>query len=211
MDLKARNEEIREFFNEKAVGYDDVHIPKMPAKVRIAQLLPDGVKKVLDLGAGTGLELFPLLERFPEARVKVVDISEEMLRELEKRPFADHLEIVCGDFFDEEFGSGFDAVISSAALHHFTPEDKARLYAKVFACLRPGGYFINSDRYMNTKEEEDEIFHLFRTDRQRWRHFDTPLAVCTEEKILGETGFVGAVCQDTGFEDYRVLLAVKPE
>ena len=119
MDLKKRNEDMRVFFNEKAEGYDDVHMKMIKNKDRITELMPEDTCRVLDLGAGTGLELISLYERFPEARVTAMDISENQLKMLEKRPFADKLQLVCGDFFETDFGGGYDAVISSAALHHF--------------------------------------------------------------------------------------------
>jgi len=80
MELLKRNEEMRDFFNEKADGYDDVHLKMMDNKIAITALLPEKVERVLDLGAGTGLELIPLFERFPQAHVTVVDISAEMLK-----------------------------------------------------------------------------------------------------------------------------------
>lgn len=210
MNLTKRNEEIRDFFNEKADGYDNVHLPMMANKAAITETLPDGVRSVLDLGAGTGLELIPLFERFPEARVRVVDISIEMLNGLKQRDFIDRLEIVCGDFFDVDFGDGYDAVISSAALHHFDGPEKARLYAKIFACLKPGGMFVNSDRCLNTREEQEERFREFRENGHNYRHFDTPLCVDCEREILQGAGFVGFVARELDGR-YKLLAAQKPE
>lgn len=100
MDLKKRTENMKEFFNGKAVedAYDCVHIKMMGNKEPITKALPENTKKVLDLGGGTGLELIPLYERFPDASVTVVDAAEEMLAQLRQRPFADRVEIICGDF-----------------------------------------------------------------------------------------------------------------
>jgi len=190
LDLKKRNEEMRDFFDEKADGYDDVHLPMMDNKRAITEILPDGVKKVLDLGAGTGLELIPLFERFPNARVTVVDISSEMLSALKKRFFADKLDITCADFFSADFGGGYDAVISSAALHHFTGEEKLGLYRRIYCALNPGGIFVNSDRYLKTQSEEDETFRAFYENTHGMRHFDTPLTLENEEKLLSAAGFV---------------------
>lgn len=189
MDLKKRNEDMRVFFNEKAEGYDDVHMKMIKNKDRITELMPEDTCRVLDLGAGTGLELISLYERFPEARVTAMDISENQLKMLEKRPFADKLQLVCGDFFETDFGGGYDAVISSAALHHFDEPEKRELYKKIFDCLKSGGVFINSDRVLDTYEQQLDNFELFRTDPTHWRHFDTPLALCREETLLTETGF----------------------
>lgn len=210
MNLTKRNEEMRDFFNEKADGYDDVHLPMMANKAVIAETLPDGVRSVLDLGAGTGLELIPLFERFPQARVRAVDISIEMLNGLKQRPFADKLDVVCGDFFAVDFGDGYDAVISSAALHHFDGPEKARLYAKIFTCLKPGGMFVNSDRCLNTLKEQEARFREFRENGHNYRHFDTPLCVDSEREILQSAGFVDFAVRDLD-DRYKLLAAKKLE
>ena len=52
MDLKERNQTLKEFFDRKTVGYDDVHLAFMKSKRALTEVLPDGTAKVLDLGAG---------------------------------------------------------------------------------------------------------------------------------------------------------------
>lgn len=211
MEAKVRSAEMRNFFNEKAAGYDAVHLPDMDTKAAITEALQNGVRNVLDLGAGTGLELYPLFERFPEVRVRVVDIAEGMLNGLRTRPFADKLEIVAGDFFDVAFGENYDAVISSAALHHFAPADKARLYAKIFACLKPGGMFVNSDGFVDTLVEQEA--HM-RADVERDGengHYDTPLAVSVEEGLLNNAGFVDFAVKEMPNPWYKRMIARKPE
>ena len=56
-----------------------------------------------------------------------------------ERPFSGQVACVAGDFFETDFGDGFDAILSTSALYHFASEDKIRLYQKVYDALRPGG------------------------------------------------------------------------
>ena len=214
MDLDKRNQEMRDFFNSHAPNnnFDDHHTPLMFTKTVLTENLPEGTKKVLDLGAGTGMELIPLFERFPDARVTAIDIAEKMLDVLRMRPFADKVDILCGDFFSTEFGAGFDAVISSSALHHFQAEPKLKLYEKAFACLRSGGLFLNSDCIYSTQEQEDEHFHEFFTNGQNWVHCDTPLCVANEQKLLEQAGFVDFTSTDLHDDQdkYKLIIARKP-
>lgn len=113
MNLYDRNQKQRSFFNEKIDTYDEVHLTYMETKKMLAESLDTNTKKVLDLGAGTGLELIHLFELFPNADVTVIDITENMLEELNKRSFANHVKTICGDFFEVDFGNEYDAVIST--------------------------------------------------------------------------------------------------
>lgn len=212
MDLKKRAENMRGFFNRKAKedAYDCVHLKMMDSKIPITEALPEGTKRVLDLGGGTGLELIPLFERFPEAHAVVVDVAEDMLAQLKKRDFSDRVEAVCGDFFEISFGEGYDAVISTAALHHFTEEDKLRLYQKALSGLRPGGMLVNSDKCVFTQEEQDFGFRELAEDPHKYNHMDTPLTPENEMKILAAAGFADVFCSRIGQSNYFLFTAVKP-
>lgn len=161
MNLKNRNNNMIEFFDRKVEGYDEIHKQFMDTKTMITKSLDENTMKVLDLGAGTGLELIPLFDRFPNAKVTAIDITEKMLNELRKRPFANRVKTICGDFFGVNFGNNYDAVISTSALHHFTEEDKLKLYKKVFECLKENGQFINADKFVNTQEEQENLLQEY--------------------------------------------------
>lgn len=209
MDLKERNNNIRDFFNDKIKEYDNVHSQFMDTKAMITNSLNNDIKKVLDLGVGTGLELVSLFKRFPNAEVTAIDITENMLEELKKREFSSKVKTICGDFFEVDFGDSYDAVISSAALHHFFKEDKIRLYQKIYKALKEGGQFINSDRFVLTEKEERSMMDLFHKNQNNKIHIDTPLSIETEKEILEKVGFKNIEFQDTDKIDYKLMTASK--
>lgn len=211
MDLKERNRTLKDFFDRKTIGYDDVHLAFMESKRALTTALPDGTAKVLDLGAGTGLELIPLVERFPDVRITAADISEDMLNALRERPFADQITFVVGDFFETNFGDGFDAMISTSALHHFAPEDKIRLYKKVYDALRPGGMFLNSDKTADNPAAQEEDLRQLAEDPHRWPHMDTPLTIGAECTVLEAAGFRVTGVAPMPNDKYYLFTAVKPE
>jgi len=210
MKLEERNQSMRNFFNEKASGYDEVHAALMEPKNALTATVPTHAKKILDLGIGTGLELFDLFRRIPNAQVTGIDISENMLAILAARPFANRVSVINGNFFDVDFGTDYDAVISSSALHHFPAADKKRLYEKVFGALAPGGCFLNSDCIADTPEEERAAFEYYEANRLVENHIDTPLAKETEEKILLEVGFQSISFTALENPRYKLLIAHKP-
>ena len=213
MNLEKRNLEMRNFFNSHASNndFDENHAPLMFTKEALIEHLPEGMTHVLDLGAGTGMELIPFFKRFPNASVTAIDIAEKMLDLLKRRPFADKVEIICGDFFQTEFGTGYDAVISSSALHHFQAEPKLQLYMKIYNSLNAGGLFVNSDCVFSTKEEEDDRFREFFTNGANWVHCDTPLCAASERKLLEEAGFINITISNLNDENkkYKLISAQK--
>ena len=90
----------------------------------------------------------------------------------------------------------FDAAVSVESLHHFTKEEKVPLYRKLRAALKDGGYFILTDYFAATDEDEKN----FRAELERQKleqglddsefyHYDTPLTVAHESEALLEAGF----------------------
>ncbi|MBQ3708849.1 MAG: class I SAM-dependent methyltransferase [Clostridia bacterium] len=211
MSLAERALDMQAFFDRKADGYDDVHRSFMGTKTSLTDALPDGTHRILDLGGGTGLELFPLFERFPDAQVTVIDVSEKMLDLLMKRPFANHVQPVFGDFFEVGFGTDYDAVISTSALHHFEPDDKRILWRKVYDCLRPGGLFLNADKISKNRTAEADAFAFYRENKDsgEYPHIDTPLAPSTEVQLLEDTGFHHITVTLTDRDNYRLFRGVK--
>jgi tRNA (cmo5U34)-methyltransferase len=200
---------MKSFFNEKASAYDAVHAELMDTKDALTAVIPPHAKKILDLGIGTGLELFDLFARIPDAQITGIDISDGMLEILKSRPFADRVTVICQSFFDADFGTDYDAVISSSALHHFAAHDKAKLYQKIYHALKPGGSFINSDCISNTLGEEVAAFAYYESNRATEEHIDTPLAIQTECALLREAGFSAVAYSNLKNPLYKLLIAQK--
>jgi tRNA (cmo5U34)-methyltransferase len=113
--------------------------------------------RVLDLGAGTGLYTLKLLERYPRAKVTLVDFAPNML-EIARQIFADNQNIsfIHADYGNYDFaGEKFDIVISALSIHHFDKEEKGKIYNKISSLLTPDGEFLNADQISGDTEELD--------------------------------------------------------
>lgn len=121
----------------------------------IAHLAADftpGRPSVLDLGSGVGDVTAAVLDLKPEASVCMVDFSDEMIA-LSRERFQDkaNVRILKHDlnqcFPSELEEAHFDVAISCFALHHVDFESRVGLYSAIRSVLRPGGLFINGDRF----------------------------------------------------------------
>lgn len=82
------------------------------------------------------------------------------------------------------------------SLHHFTQEEKIPLYTKLHQALKPGRYFILTDYFALTDEEERmhraELLRLKAeqgVEDSGFYHYDTPLTVAHECEALQKAGF----------------------
>ena len=101
------------------------------------------VRKVLDLGAGTGLMSEAVLRRHPQAEVVLLDGSQAMLEKAAMR-LPDTVRVLA-DLRETLPEGPFDAVVSSLAIHHLEHPDQRELYSRIPSLLRPGGVFVNAE------------------------------------------------------------------
>lgn len=209
MNLKERDVNIGKFFDDIIERYDKRHLQEINNKNIITTALNSNTVKVLDLGVGTGLELIALFNRFPDVEVVAIDISEKMIQKLKKRDFSHKVKAICGDFFETDFGGVYDAVISSAALHHFNEKDKELLFKKIYNSLKENGQFINSDRFAENQEEQNRLMKEYEENPNSKPHMDTPLTVENEIKILKRVGFKNIQVDLVDNVKYRLIKAEK--
>jgi tRNA (cmo5U34)-methyltransferase len=109
-------------------------------------LMPAPPRRVLDLGAGTGLLSAAVLAAHPEAAVELLDGSEPMLTEARERLGAAVTAVHIADMDGPLPAGPFDAVVSALAIHHLDDAAKRRLFARVREVLGPGGAFVNAEQ-----------------------------------------------------------------
>ena len=195
-------EEMAQFFENRLTGYDEHMLTEIKGAAEFyrftaMQLPSDGNCAVLDLGCGTGLELEEYFVLNPRAEITGIDLSEGMLSALKSKFPDKSLHLICGSYFDVPFGEErFDAAVSVESLHHFTAARKRALYRKLRDSLKPGGCFILTDYFAESEALEREYFETLQRLRSGqgiagdgFYHYDTPLTVEHEIKVLCSAGF----------------------
>ena len=136
-------------FSAHAASYDAARRALIPpfdrfygAAVQALELAGEPVRRVLDLGAGTGLLSGMVAAAHPRAELVLVDGAPAMLdRARERLRGRPGVSFVAADLRDPLPGGPFDAVVSALAIHHLDDDVKRHLVERIFAALRPGGVF----------------------------------------------------------------------
>jgi len=206
---------VREEFEQRAFDYDGL-IPRLIPHYReqhnlILQLIPFETNaniKVLDLGAGTGILSALILQAFPQAKVLAFDMAENMLKVCQTNlsAFGKRLTLQQGNFAEDDFGSGYDLVVSGLAIHHLDSAGKQQLFHKLFQSMNPEGILLIRDivtgatpklteqyeklwrQYMKASGEDDAAWF------QNYLKEDIPSSVEEQTKWLAESGFADAAC-----------------
>ncbi len=146
---------MEEFFNRSADYYDDwlrqavlYYDQVFATAVELIPFDPKDEIRVLDLGAGTGLFSWHVMQRFPRASFVLYDISQRMLDVARERfgQSKDRVSIVEADYLSLDAIDTYDAIISSFSIHHLAHADKQRLFSLAYRALKPSGAFINIDQ-----------------------------------------------------------------
>jgi tRNA (cmo5U34)-methyltransferase len=114
-------------------------------------------RRILDLGAGTGLLTAHVAERYPAAAFVLIDGSAAMLKQAQEL-LGERVETIVADFAEPLPDGPFDAVISALAIHHIPDEAKHDLYVRSFAALAPGGVFVNAEQVAGPTRFLDEAY-----------------------------------------------------
>ena len=213
-------ETMSDFFTARTDMYDEHMLTEVEGckegYIKMASLVPQETKTLLDLGCGTGLELDEIFKLHSHVKVTGIDLTSSMLDKLrEKHPNRDMI-LICGDYFKEPFGVDiFECAVSFQTMHHFPKDKKLSLYKKLFDSLKDGGMYIECDYMVLTQEEEDHWFsENARLRREQgivgdeFYHYDTPCSVDNQIELLKIAGF-SSVKQVFRIENTTMLVAKK--
>jgi tRNA (cmo5U34)-methyltransferase len=105
------------------------------------------IRRVVDLGVGTGALAGACLAVVPAARIWGIDADADMMTMVAARlgRRASRVELVHGSFLDVPLPP-CDAIVASYSLHHVRQRRaKQRFYRRCHAALRPGGLLVSGD------------------------------------------------------------------
>ena len=154
-----------EAFTAHAPGYDAARRRLVPGYDLLYGAVLDALgeldpppRRILELGAGTGLLSAMVAEAQPQAELVLVDGAEAMLDQARK-VLGDRAGYHVADLRDPLPSGEYDAVFSALAIHHLDDDDKRRLFGRVHDALAPNGVFVNAEQVLapTPRLEQDDV------------------------------------------------------
>lgn len=108
--------------------------------------------QLIEIGVGTGLTTRALLAACPELFITGIDDEPNMLQQARQKlqPHAHRITLLQTDALtalQQQAAASIDVVASSQTLHNFQPTYRASVFQAIARVLKPGGLFINGDKY----------------------------------------------------------------
>lgn len=222
--------DIEKQFNLIAEEYDDNRRKFIPcfddfykSTTELIASNIDEPKRIIDLGAGTGLLTYFWYQQFPKSEYVLVDIADEMLN-IARRRFdgVGTISYRVENYIHKLPDPAFDAVLSALSIHHLEDGDKIKLFKKIYNELPEGGIFINYDQFCAENARMDRWFNSYWEDHlvnigltdddiELWRErrkLDRECSVEQETDMLRKSGFKDVQCMYS-YQKFSVIAAVR--
>jgi (2Fe-2S) ferredoxin/trans-aconitate methyltransferase len=124
----------------------------------------DGVRKMIDIGGGSGAYSIAFAQANPALQVDVFDLATVVpiaSGHIAAAGLADRVRTRIGDLRRDAFGAGYDLALLSAICHMLGPDENRDLLRRVFACLAPGGRVAIQDHVMQDDKTSPRAGALF--------------------------------------------------
>lgn len=177
------------------------------------------LRRVLDLGAGTGMLAGYVRAAHPAVEVTLLDGAAAMLDRARESLGDSGFSYVTGDLAGPLPDGPWDAVVSALAVHHLDDAGKRSLFGRVAGALRPGGVFVNAEQVAGPTPAFTALYEAWHeasarargSDDAEWggalerMAFDRCASVEDQLTWLRAAGFAEADCL---FKDHRFAVLV---
>jgi (2Fe-2S) ferredoxin/predicted O-methyltransferase YrrM len=123
-----------------------------------------GVRRILDLGGGSGSYSIAFAKASPEAQCEILDLPEVVPLTTEyvsKAGVAEQVSIRAGDMLHDDFGSGYDIVMLNAICHMFSEEQNLDIFRRARKALAQNGRLVVQDFILNPDKTGPQHAALF--------------------------------------------------
>jgi len=123
-----------------------------------------GVRRMLDVGGGSGACTIAFALAAPDLAAEVLDRAEVLpiaRRHIAKAGLARRVKARAGDLRSDSFGENYDLVLVSAICHMLGPQENQDLFRRIHAALAPGGRVVVQDFILRPDKAAPHAAALF--------------------------------------------------
>jgi len=123
-----------------------------------------GVRRILDLGGGSGAYSIAFAKASPDVRCDLLDVPEVIPLAAEyvsKAGMSAQISLRAGDMLEDDFGSGYDLIMLNAICHMFSEEQNQDIFRHARQALAPKGRLAMQDFILNPDKTGPQQAALF--------------------------------------------------
>ncbi len=134
------------------------------APLVVKALGTDGVRRILDLGGGSGAYSIAFAKASPDVRCQILDLPEVLpltSEYVDKAGVSKQIGLRAGNMLHDDFGSGYDLVMLNAICHMFSAEQNLDIFRRARQALAPHGRLVVQDFILNPDKTGPQHAALF--------------------------------------------------
>jgi len=162
-------------------------------------------KRLLDVGGGPGTYSIAFCQRYPGLEAVIFDLPQtlEVAREVVMHfGLSDRIHLQPGDWDENDFGEGYDAILFSNVLHGAGSQAPMKL-EKAYRAMNQGGHLIVQDFLLNNEKTGPLLPALFNVMVGAY-------SLGEMEEVIASSGFVGAHFVAESGRGHSLVVARKP-
>ena len=137
---------------------------KTRAPLLVKTLGTAGVRRILDLGGGSGAYSIAFAKASPDLHCDILDLPEVVpltAEYVQNAGVSAQVRIRAGDMLQEDFGSGYDLILLNAICHMFSEAQNRDLFRRARKALAPNGRLVVQDFILNDEKDGPQHAALF--------------------------------------------------
>ncbi|MFZ2000043.1 MAG: methyltransferase [Candidatus Sulfotelmatobacter sp.] len=137
---------------------------KARAPLVVKALGTAGVRRILDLGGGSGAYSIAFAKACPDVQCEILDIPEVVPLTSEyvsQAGVSAQVSLRAGDMLQDDFGSGYDLIMLNAICHMFSEEQNQDIFRRAHQALARNGRLVVQDFILNPDKTGPQHAALF--------------------------------------------------
>ncbi|MGA7566699.1 MAG: methyltransferase [Terriglobales bacterium] len=125
------------------------------APIVVQALGISGVRRLLDLGGGSGAYSIAFAKASPDVQCQIIDLPEVLpLTDgyVSQAGVSSQVHLRAGDMLQDDFGSGYDIIMLNAICHMFSEQQNRGIFRQAHQALAPNGRLVVQDFILNPEK-----------------------------------------------------------